>query len=429
MREIEEDMNWPTVIELVEKSLQQNNSFRAIQLLESRIDKTLLSVPREEWKDWIVSYAKALEMDAPRSKACYSAQNLASNPSDIDACIRLSMDLIDAQRLSIGIAVLCEVRQLDPKNTLVLSEIVAALELDGRHKEALKFLEDAPDLVASDSQLTYLLAFNAFFNADIDTPLQLLPVLQKSGDDKIKFMTRRIEQMLIRADFAKRLNGLDRHDERSWHFVLTGGLLINKSRYALSSYDTEKKLFNDIHGLITVLDVWGMIPQKILFPAEHNSEILAHLTGNIIGVPAEKWFASREEGLIAIYDSSYVVPELLKPLRTVYPNQYVFQCVANSAIESPIAPDVLSRFYKRNAPIWGPGFDANNSYVEPREGTPKSIADDIFSSTTQKAKNEDQKELSEFAKAVYEFMPSNPSSSIGNELSRQRLWNGSPSRT
>jgi hypothetical protein len=416
-----EGMTWPMVMEIVEKSIQQNNSFLAFQLLESRIDKNLLRVQREEWKDWIACFAKILEIDAPKSEAFISAKNLAGSPSNINACIRLGMDLIDIRKLNIAVVVLGEARQLDPKNTLVLSEMIAALELDGRHKEAVRFLQEVPELVASDNLLTYLLAFNSFFIGDPDTPRQLLPILRKSEDDKISFMTQRIEQMLVRADIVKSLNESE-NDQRGLHFILTGGLLINNFQNTSSSYDTAAKLFNDIQGLITVLDVWRILPKKILFPAEHNCEILAHLMANIIGVPTSKWFASPEEGLITLYDSAYIIPELIEPLRTINPNQTVFQCVANSTIEGIIAPDILSRFYVRNAPIWGPGFDANNAYVLPLEGTPKSIADGIFNSvgTTKKM---DQNELSGFAQTIYEFMPINPFYSANIKVNRQRLWN------
>ena len=48
-----------------------------------------------------------------------------------------------------------------------------------------------PALVQSDPLLVYLRAFNAIFVGDLRTPLDLLPRLQASADETIRFMAAR----------------------------------------------------------------------------------------------------------------------------------------------------------------------------------------------------------------------------------------------
>ncbi len=426
--------SWKMSSALIKEYIETGNSSQALSLIMNWTGSPYQILDKGDWGEWLSFLVRIITLQSTSSKLISSANSAADNPFNPDCLLQLGMNLIEGQQPAVAASVLEYTLKVDPYNHLVLAELVAALEMDGRHDAAAKFLDAAGDMVLSNPFLLYLKIFNAFFVADIETPRELLPILQKSDDNRITFMTLRIECMLNRSDFIKDLSSLDPSNERGWHFVLTGGLLLRESPNIIPSddysehYDTREKLVDDIKMFAMVLDAWNLFPKKISFPPERNSEILAHIIAEILNVPTRKWIDDETAELIAVYDQAYVLPELLEPLRKYSADQFLYMHMADQTKESFVSPDILSGYYCRNTPIWGPGFGAKNNYIEPSKGTPSSIANDILKETSGTRVKEGDVKPVEFAKAVRHFFRDNPLTVSDPTPMRERLWNGSPAR-
>jgi len=412
---------WPAARGTVQQAIDADVPDRAFEILATALASAKPGLLAHEKDEALLLLSRVLASQS-RTNGADPAPRATDNPLAVGAI------LIDRGRPDVAAGVLGHAVDRAPGDARLLAELIAALELAGRHREAVDYLERVPELVRSDPLLVYLRAFNAIFVGDLDTPLELLPRLQASMDETIRFMAARIERMLGRADAVRARSGLSPADQRGWHFVLTGGLLLSAASGQPGYGDSDANIRRNVQGLIAVLEAWQLRPARVLFPPERNSAILAHVIARALGQPAVGWTGGAEPGLVVVYDPYYVIPEIWRATRAITPGQVVFVHMLGQTRENPVAPDILTGFYRRNAPPWGPGFDPHDNYIPPIDGPPEDLAATIMHAYPEDDDSDDLSQLTRFAEALADFPPALRPTALQNTDVRERLWVGSPAR-
>ncbi|HLO87339.1 MAG TPA: tetratricopeptide repeat protein [Nostocaceae cyanobacterium] len=421
--------NWLEARSAVNEALAGRQTSKALRLLAPWLNGETAENQAQNWSETFDLLARIAQVDFGEAIQT-KAQAASEQPDNSQVLYNLGYALIDANRPDLAVAALQRACERDPQEPEFLAELVAALELQGRNQEAVQALEAASKLVESNTLLLYLRAFNALMVADLETPQQLLPLLQQSEDDRYLFMARRIERMLARAKAVQQISSLDHHDLRGWHFVLTGGLLLRLStersdgRYG-ATWDTPIRVKDSLQRLLAVLETWNISVPKVLFPSERNSEITGLAAAALLDCEAATWYGEDEPGLLVVYDARNLIPELRNMLVHHRPLQPLFIQAAEYTKEQPTAPDFLTYLYDRNTSPWGPGFTPDFQLIDTNDFTPQELAQSVVTAEDDSSTDE-LSQLLRFAEALKDLPPIAQPAALLNEGQRERLWVGSP---
>jgi hypothetical protein len=346
----------------------------------------------EHWSDaWEVFAKIATAMGATEMAA--RSRAISCDPEDVKSLYELGYDLIEERLHSIAATVLARAHELVPNSKAILSELIYALEGDGQHAEACRYLRGAWDvpgrrLVAGRFIFRYFLAYNSLMTGDLSTPRKILPSLDP-GDDRDNLLSSQLEGMVRRADAITAATPLDKSDLRGWHFVTTGTLLLHLSphdaggRYAWV-WDRDELCCEGIIRLKDLLDAWSLKPPRVFALPDRASRILAHAAARLLGLPVEPWpeQGSGAPGLIVAYDLRTVDGDLVESLQEHRPGQILWSHAASWTDEPPFAADIVTYLYQLNVPPWEPGLrldpvPGRSLQTRPREGSNQELAESI----------------------------------------------------
>ncbi len=422
--------NWLEARIAVNEALADRQTSKALRLLAPWLSGGASKTQAQDWAETFELLAGIAKVDF--GEALQSrAKAAAHQPDDSQTLYNLGHALVDAERPDLAVGVLQRACERAPQEAGFLAELVTSLELQGRNDEAVQALDAAPKLVESDTLLLYLRAFNAFMVADLDTPQRLLPRLQQAENERFRFMARRIERMLARAQAVREISALDKKDLRTWHFVLTGGLLLQRSaeradgRYG-ETWDSLARVKDGLRRLLAVLETWSISVPKVLFPSERNSEITARAAAALLGCEADPWYGEDERGLLVVYDARNLIPELRTLLIHHRPAQPLFIQAADHTREQPSAPDLLTYLYERNTSPWGPGLTPDYQPIDSSDSTPQDLAQAVVAAQDDDGGTDDLNELLRFAEVLKDLAPMAQPAALLDEGQRERLWVGSP---
>ncbi len=286
------------------------------------------------------------------------ARRVSERPSDVDALYQLGFALIDRQLHEIAAGVLERAHALAPDDPELLSELVGALEGEGRNDRAVAVLRECRQLLAQHFVCRYLLAFNTIMVGDLAAARSLLPDL-RPADDQGRFMNRRLESMLRRADAIAGVASLDRQDLRGWHFVTTGGILLHLSPYGFDegmngryayTQDGESRIHQGLGRLHHAVEALALRPPRVLHTGDRESRALGLAVARLHGLPLEPLDAG--PGLVVTYDLAGVAPEALRLLATRRDGQSLFAHAACWTAPPPFVPDFATFLYQTNAAPW-----------------------------------------------------------------------------
>ena len=395
-----------------------------------------------EFSETLQAFAE-INMQIGEAQFAGRLRTAASVPTDVNRLYRVGFEMIEHGLNDMAATILAYAHHLEPGNATVLHELSSAFEGEMRYTEARRFLQLAPHLVQHDFLTCYLLAFNSLMCGDLETPGRMLPNLQhlQSKDVSFSQMTERIASLLARADSLKAHTPLDTHDLRGWHLVLTGSLLLHLSPYGFDeSMHGRYGWVHDSYGLCllgilrvqAVLDALQIHITRIWLLPDRNSQILAHATALVLGLPLKPWPAggSQASGLIVAYDLNQLDGDTLVSVRYHRPGQILWSHATCWTENQPVAADLTTFLYQTNTEPWGEQLivDPKSHQTSRRtadERDPAIIAAELTTAQPVESMPEDEPGLLTLTRNAA-LAGENILALSCEDGQRQKLWAGSP---
>jgi len=365
------------------------------------------------------------------------AEAVAQSPDDSQVLYGLGYALIELGLPDVAACALGRANSLTPGEEPIVTELVAALERDGRNQEACEVLRAEPQLCEQSFVCRYLLAFNSVLSADLDGARALLPTLESRESEDEAYMASRVAAMLQRADLLKETSDLGHQDLRGWHFVTTGGLLLHLSpygfddgmngRYAYVS-DTMELCKLGLTRLQALLEAWDEAPPWILAPPDRDSQILAAAAEEILGLPVVEYSADAGPGLIVVYDLNRLAQDTPAEILQHSPGQILYAHATCWTDPPRCAPDVTTLLYQALQTPWGERMkvdeDGEVETTAADERTEDDIAADIVAASDE---NEELESFDPVDALLAVARAAGPGMAFREEEGRRSpLWEGGP---
>lgn len=331
-------------------------------------------VPTAELVEWV----KALRELADARNAVHLVgltDAVISDPDSPDRLYDLGFALIDAGTPDFAATILWRCLGLVGDSEEVVCELVSALETAMAYEDAYQILRERPALREKSFLCQYLFAFDSAMTGRIDdvrdTMVELRP---ETPEHEIMFGT--IARMLERCDRITGIAKLDDYDLRGWHYLLTGGVLLQCSPWGLPDPMRGRYAYleDSKAHVASSLDRLAELVKDIpcVYALEgRDHEIVAHAAAAVLGLPVAPWPAIGvpAPGLIVAYQLDSVPRSTLSVLQTRRPDQVFYAHASNWTHDFPVAPDVTTYLYQAIKSDWAD--DAR---------TPEEIAADIVAS-------------------------------------------------
>lgn len=263
------------------------------------------------------------------------------------ACVERGIAFLAIRPLSAAV-------ELEPQAVPIRTELAAAYEREGRHREAVAALR------GYDGELPWLaryqLTYNAILAGDLVEAEAAYAALPVPEEESWAAAREKVRAMLVRAAAARvHDGGLDAQDLRGWHFALTGGLLINISpwgfdagmtgRWAMVG-DSYASCVEVLRRVGVVLEARELRPQSVSLLPDRDSVILGLAAARYLGLPTVPFAPERPDTLIVAYDLNDCDGETLAALRTRTPGQILFERATNWT-DPPLAAADISGFLRQ----------------------------------------------------------------------------------
>ncbi|MBF9134302.1 hypothetical protein I0C86_36035 [Plantactinospora sp. S1510] len=294
-----------------------------------------------------------------------AAARLANDPEHPQALYDFGYACVEHGLAFVAVPALREAVRRVPDADGVLAELVAALEDEHRHAEAVATLEQR-DTTLPPWPHRYLLVYNAIMAGDLDRATRHFDRLPAPEDQDWRPAHQRVQRMLGRAGLVGGVGGvgrLDGADLRGWHFVLTGGVLASLSPYGFDAGMTGRYAYQqDSFGLCRlgldrlelILGAAGRRPRSVSLLPDRSSRILGHAVARVLGVPAEPFTGARPESVVVAYDLAELDDgELLTALRERAPGQVLFEHATCWTDPPVVSADVSTMLTQVVVAPWG----------------------------------------------------------------------------
>lgn len=307
-----------------------------------------------------------------------AASALAEAPDEPQALFDYGYACIERGVSYLAIPALSEALRQVPGSQVALTELVTALEDEGRHAEAVAVLTER------DAHLRawpdrYLLAFNALMAGELALARANADVLPVPEDEAWLPARHRMQRMLDRAAAAQIVNPLDHQDLRGWHFVLTGGVVGSLSPWGFDAgmtgrygylQDSVELCSHGLHRLRMILDASGRRPQAVSLLGDRSSRILGLAAAGLLGLPAEPFTADRPDTVVVAYDLSEIDDEVAALLLNRAPGQVLYEHTTCWTAPPAVSADVSGLLAQATVAPWGEGLRVS------ADGTPEKTAPD-----------------------------------------------------
>lgn len=369
-------------------------------------------------------------------KLSHLAIAAGDKPDNAQLLYSLGYELIEVELPLIAATPLNQAHLLLPDNEAILSELSTAFENAGMYDLAYMHLSCAEHVLEESFMCRYLYAFNGIMSGHLEAGREMLPSLQEPPDENFAFMRDRIAQFVGRADLLTPLDGLDQHDLRGWHFVLTGSILLHLSPYGFEKpmrgrysfvHDSYVLVREGIERVRACLHTWGVKPKSVVYFPDKHSEIIAQSLALTEGVSCVAWYPEMELGegpiLHVAYDLSRTSGEYIRSQLVRQPSEFLWAHALNWVEDFPLTPDFSTFMYEYNHAPW----EVGGVLVSPEGGTEELEADDVDSveDLIEKVRGAELEhnpidEMEDFLEMVH---------SVGKPLSgssREKYFQGSP---
>lgn len=377
------------VKENIEKSIREKKYHEAYSFMRQILDYPGPNQLHKIWGD-IIPLLQTILKHLLGSEWEELLENLQEDPTHVDILYDIAYNLYEEGAYSIAATFLKEADKISPNNEKIITELAVNLESLLLNEEAVRVLEESPEVLDNSELCQYLLAFNKLLVADIKDSKKILDALRESSDYDIRLMAESLEAMITRAEILGKIRPMDEKDLRGWHLALNGSILLHTSpygkddgmhgRYAYFS-DTFSLCRHGIMLLKTLLDELDIEVPVIMPLPDRSSQILASAASDIMNIPLLNWneVGLQDKGLIVAYDldlipSDQVATEIAEH-RTGQILWVHASCWTNPF---PFSPDITTFLYQHNTPPWSAGrmiYDSENNHVSFSEEDTSSIDD------------------------------------------------------
>lgn len=289
------------------------------------------------------------------------AAQASLSPSDVDAYYQLGYELIEVGLTGLAATVLTRGLVLAPGEPAMVTELVSALERELAYADARAVLEAHPELIERDCLCGYLTAWNAIMSGDVAAAEVRVPRLVPTEPEH-HVMIARLRGMLARAAVVRAGGGLGPRDLRGWHYVTTGGLLIERSPYGIDQpmhgryaylNDDPALVARGLDGLVAVLAAWGLAPPCVFAAPGLGHAVVAAAAAARLGVALAPWpmVGTPAPGLVVAGDLAAVAPEAWSALAPRRAGQCFYAHRGPWTQDAPVAPDVVGLLCQLATPV------------------------------------------------------------------------------
>ncbi|MEU6341148.1 hypothetical protein ABZ883_09380 [Streptomyces sp. NPDC046977] len=277
-----------------------------------------------------------------------------------------------------------------PDSRRVLVELVAALEHDDRHREALELLKQRATALA-DWPERYLLAHNAVMAGELALARETAARLPVPAGDDEKWLPAdaRLRRLLARADAVAGAAALDGQDLRGWHYVLTGGVLASLSPYGYESMTGRYAYVQDrpdlcraaLDRLRLALAATGTAPRAVAALPDRSSRIMGLAAARVLELPVEPFAPGRPGTVVVAYDLAGADPQLLRGLLDPAPGQVLYEHATCWTRPPAVSADVSGLLAQHCVAPWGERLrlspDGSPGAVPPDDRSEDELAQEI----------------------------------------------------
>lgn len=259
----------------------------------------------------------------------------AAAPDDPNAIFEAASQLVERHSPRLASALLTRAWHAHPTQWKLLHELVAALELQGRHAVAVALLREPAAQPDAGFLVRYLYAFNSILVDDVTTARQVTRALDPRGNDRHEFMVARLEDLLRRADFVGAITG-----DRERQFVHTGSLLISPPVVA-ELEETWGDYGANLAALRDVLRAIDRVPTRVVSFHGERKDTVARAAATIFDVPFAQQYLPDGEGLFITDNLAGHQADISAALRAHQPRQLYYAHFATTERELPVAADAI----------------------------------------------------------------------------------------
>ena len=375
---------------------------------------------------WAMGILAVVVAHFASDEGAQKARDVMVAPDDIQLLYDLGYACVEYGIPDIAVIPLWRANFVAPGLRGVVVELCAALEDAGRNGEAVGLLSSAG---FEDFLSRYLLAFNQIASGDLGSASEVITTLE-AKEELHHVMRTRLRQMLQRASAVP--TSLDSADLRGWHFVMTGGILLDLSPHGLEVMCGRYAYLNDSFEMIReglsrlgeMLESWGAMPSRVAQLPGRGSAVVGLAAAELFGLPLERYSPATGSALLVGYDLGEVADEeCLRALGHRREGQPLFVHAACWTSPPSVAADFSTLLYQVNVPPWGSQKRMSGSgEVERRESDDRTVAELARSVVDAHISDEDfarRSPCQEFGQAVSASLVLRPGC-------RQRLWSSSP---
>jgi tetratricopeptide (TPR) repeat protein len=294
------------------------------------------ALPVGEMARLVAGAARLAGLDdlAQAAAAVAAAGTGGPGPEDVLALYNFGYACIELRIEYLAVPPLARALELAPDAAPVLSELVAALEQDGRHARAVAVLEEHESVMQWTHRYSYV--YNALMAGSLAKAAAGFSRLPEPEDAAWIPAREKVRRMLARAEIALAVTPLDYLDLRGWHYVLTGGVLGRLSPYGFAAGmtgrfgwvgDSAAGCAAALQRLRLILDAAGAVPESVALLPDRSSRILGAAAAVTLGLPAADFDPGRPaaHSLVVAYDLTQTDPDAVADLRWRAPGQIVFE--------------------------------------------------------------------------------------------------------
>jgi len=288
----------------------------------------------------------------------------SADPTDVQALFAVGYLLNAAGLPLVAATVLARANALAPNIAELVNQLVSALGRTGLHPDAYEVLHASRGARQDNwhSRLAY--SFHALLSGRVIEARQGFALLGPPIDEATRISYEQMTTYFERHGLLSSSRLLHDWNLRSWHYVLSGGLLTHHSpdstnrgmggRYAFR-HDTNDLIYEGVTNANRVLESWSMSPPRIVYSNDRSSEVLAHVWHKHTGKPIEPFLAQDLDrpGLFVAYDLAEATPDFVQAVAVRRPRQLLVSHATCWTTQSPVTSDITTLLHETNVAPWG----------------------------------------------------------------------------
>ncbi len=307
--------------------------------------------------------------------------------------------------------------QIHKDSKLFLNELVSSLIPLELHEDAVTRLKQNMDLVKTDINLAYYLAFCAVYAGDMQTAREAFKIMESLQDKTIEFhgiLFNRIQEYIERYTTVSPTADLKNIDLRAWYYVINNSVLTYLSPYGMKEMngrfgagrDSVAQIKFGAERIKAAATALAIHVKQVLYIDDFKSEVLARVLAQVLDVPVKKLTADNQtdEGIIAVYNLYELENDQYSLCVPYRKNQYVWSHTLDWTVIHNHNADFVTFLHQMNLSPWEAGLKFNKDHTPDNnpdlpENTEESVSA-IMQSDSSTVELAPEDTLEEFCKVI-----------------------------